>query len=290
MTDPIVVTGAAGKTGLAVTRALAGRGAEVRALVRREGQLDAVTRAGAADILVADLADPGAMQSAFDGVAAVYYICPNLRPNETELGKLAIDTAVAAGARRFVYHSVLHPHTEKMPHHWRKLRVEEALVETALEWTILQPTAYMENLLAGRREILDEGIYRVPYPAASRISLVALDDVAAAAARVLTEPGHESATYQLVGTGPLTQTEVAGCLAEVLQRPVEVVEVPANEARSALEERGLGRYEVGCLMKMFDYYGKYGLIGNRRVLSGLLDRSPKSLAEFVHLRFRDELS
>ncbi len=46
----------------------------------------------------------------------------------------------------FVYHSVLHPQTEEMPHHWQKLRVEESLFRTHLPFTILQPCAYMQNL------------------------------------------------------------------------------------------------------------------------------------------------
>lgn len=290
MPEPIVVTGAAGKTGLAATRALAGRGAEVRALIRRDAQEDAVHGAGAAQVKVADLADPGAMETAFEGAAAVYYICPNLRPNESELGALAIDKAAALGVGRFVYHSVLHPQAERMPHHWNKLRVEEALIASELDWTILQPTAYMQNLLAGWREIVGDGVYRVPYPARSRISLVALADVAEVAARVLTEPGHEHSVYPLAGTGPLDQNEVAEALATALERPVRVEEVPAIETRKGLEARGLGRYQVTALMKMFDYYGAHGLAGNPAVLAWLLGRPPTGLAEFVAAQARDESS
>ena len=92
--------------------------------------------------------------------------------------------------RRLVYHSVLHPQIEAMPHHWEKMRAEELLFAAGLDVTVLQPTAYMQNILAGWRDIVEAGIYRVPYPVESRISLVDLDDVAAAAALVLTQPGH----------------------------------------------------------------------------------------------------
>ncbi len=287
---PILVTGAAGKTGLAVTRALAERGAAVRALVRRDRQNDVVAEAGATEILVADLADAGAMETAFQGAGAVYYICPNLRPNETALGQLAIATARETGVERFVYHSVLHPQAERMPHHWRKLRVEEALFESGLDWTILQPTAYMENLLAFWPEIFEDGLFRVPYAASAAISLVALADLAEVAAKVLTEDGHVSSIYELVGTEPLSQRNVATMLADGLGRQVEVVEVPPHETRAALEERGAGRYQVNCLMKMFDYYGHHGLAGSSRVLSWLLGRRPTPLAEFVQRHSRDENS
>ncbi|MFN8458488.1 MAG: NmrA family NAD(P)-binding protein [Anaerolineae bacterium] len=72
---------------------------------------------------------------------------PQHAPDEVAIGRAAIAVAKAAGGPRSVYHSVLHPHTEKMPHHWHKLRVEELLFESGLEWTILQPAAYMQNVL-----------------------------------------------------------------------------------------------------------------------------------------------
>ena len=277
----VVVTGAAGKTGLTVLRALTARGASVRALVRHDGQRERVEGAGAVETRVADLADRGAMESAFGGAGAVYYICPNLRPNEGQLGRLAIAAARDTGTGRFVYHSVLHPQAEKMPHHWQKLRVEEALFESGLDWTVLQPTAYMENLLAGWGAVVGEGLFRVPYPAGSRIALVALQDVGEVAARVVTEAGHAGATYELVGTEPLTQHEVAEALTGSIGRPVRAVAIPARETRAALEGRGLDPYEVGTLMKMFDYYRRYGLEGNPRVLGWLLGRPPTTLAEFV---------
>ena len=92
-----------------------------------------------------------------------------------------------------------------MPHHWAKLRVEEMLLASGLDVTILQPTAYMQNILAGWPGIVADGVFWVPYPVETRLSLVDLQDVGAAAARVSTEPGHEGATYELVGTAPLSQ-------------------------------------------------------------------------------------
>ena len=61
----------------------------------------------------------------------------------------AIRAAQSAGVERFVYHSVLHPQVEIMAHHWQKMRVEEQLFESGLSFTILQPAAYMQNVLAG---------------------------------------------------------------------------------------------------------------------------------------------
>ena len=72
---------------------------------------------------------------------------------------------------------MLHPQIEAMPHHWEKMRVEEMLFAAGLDVTVLQPTAYMQNILGMARDIVEAG-FRVPYPVETPLSLVDLDDVA----------------------------------------------------------------------------------------------------------------
>ena len=54
-----------------------------------------------------------------------------------------------------------------------------------------------------------QGLHSFPFSTRSRFSLAHLDDLAAAATRVLTEDGHENAIYELAGPQALTQN-VAG--------------------------------------------------------------------------------
>ena len=54
----------------------------------------------------------------------------------------------------------------------------------------------MQNMLAYWPQIVSEGVYRLPYRAEARLSLVDLEDVGAAAAVVLTQPGHLGAIYE----------------------------------------------------------------------------------------------
>src|SRR5688500_10022334 len=135
----ITVTGAGGKTGRAIVRALASRGARVRAWVRREPQAAELRALGAADVVSGDLHDPAALRAALDGARAVYHICPDVHPDEAELGRAVIQAARASGAEHFVFHSVLYPQTEAMAHHWQKLQVEAVVLESGLTFTVLQP-------------------------------------------------------------------------------------------------------------------------------------------------------
>ena len=126
----ILVTGASGKTGRAVIRALKAKGAEVRAFVRQPNQREVVMRAGAHQVAYGDLADHSSVKQAMAGVNAVYHICPNVEPREMSYAQTVIAAAASAEVRQFGYHSVLHPQTERMIHHWQKLRTEELLFET----------------------------------------------------------------------------------------------------------------------------------------------------------------
>ena len=99
-------------------------------------------------------------------------------------------TGAAGKTGRAVIRSVFHPQVEAMPHHWRKMRVEEKLLASGLPFTILQPAAYMQNILAYWDDIAHRGRYALPYAPDSRLSSVDLEDVAQAAALVLTESGH----------------------------------------------------------------------------------------------------
>lgn len=277
----ILITGAAGKTGLAVTRALARRRASVRVLVYRHAYVELARAAGAQDVVVGDMRDEKLLATAVRGVRAIYHVAPNMNPNELQMGVVALQAAQDAGVEHFVYHSVLHPQTEAMPHHWNKLRVEERLFESGLPFTILQPTAYMQNISGNWQTITAEGVHRVPYPVSTRLSLVDLADVAEGAAKILTEPGHAGATYELVGTLPLAQTEVAQSLSSALGRPVRAEEISLDAWQEQAEAAGLPPYAIQTLRQMFRYYAAHGFAGNPNVLTWLLGRPPTPLADFL---------
>jgi uncharacterized protein YbjT (DUF2867 family) len=139
----------------------------------------------------------------------------------------------------------------------------------------------MQNSFAEWDHMISDGIYRVPYPVETRLSLVDLDDVAEAAALVLTNRGHSGATYELVGTPPLSQIEIAETFAQALKRPIqaeaETVESWEQRARSA----GMDDHARETLTKMFCAYARDGFKGNPNVLGWLLGRPPTSLAAFA---------
>lgn len=114
-------------------------GVSFRACVQPETSAAALRRLGVDDVVVGDIADPSTWETALRDVRAVYHIGPRLHPREREIGMVAIDCARRAGVEHFVLSSVLHAIASELVQHEIKRDIEERLVESGLEFTILQP-------------------------------------------------------------------------------------------------------------------------------------------------------
>jgi NAD(P)H dehydrogenase (quinone) len=223
----IAVVGGHGKTGRAVAGALGARGVEV---------------------VVTGRAHWDDLDTALAGCTAVYVIAPNMHPDEVSYVDHVAAASREAGVPRLVLHSVASPYVPEMPHHLGKAGAEDVVRRSGLAWTILQPGAYLQNLDLTRT-------LRLPYSADVPFGFADLDDVAEAAATVLTEPGHEGATYELA------------------TRQATVAELAAEAGVDVVVERPTGEPvdpEEAWLRAMFAYYDRHGLPVGTRVLRMLL--------------------
>ena len=277
----VLVTGAGGKTGLALLRELGRRGRPSRALVRTEAKTPSVLEAGASEVYCGDLLDRRSMERAFDGISTVYHIPPNIHEEEVTIGENLLQLALERKVEHFVYHSVLHPYVHAMPHHLKKAQVEERIFASGLSFTILQPEAYMQNYLPGLDRARSEGVFPVPYPADSRLGLVHLEDVACAAASVIGDAQYFQATYEISSGQCWTPHQMAEAMSAVLKRPVQVLEISHEAWEAGAQEANMSRYQIETLQKMFVYYARNGFWGNSVVLERLLGRPPKTFNEFL---------
>ena len=272
-----LVIGATGKTGRAVTRALASGGTAVRAAVRSADRQSAAYAAGAQSISVVDLETGAGLEEALDGVDAVYHLAPNVHPDEVGMASRVASAAASAGMRHFAYHSVLHPDDASMPHHLRKAEAERTVRAALPHATILRPAAYHQNLVEAARS----GRLAVPYSLDSPFTNVDLDDVAEVAALVLTRPGHEGVTYELAGPELLSVREQATVASEVLGHHVTAEHV-SLETWAAGPGASLPEQARADLLAMFTAYDRHGLVGEPDTLRRLLAREPRSWADALH--------
>jgi uncharacterized protein YbjT (DUF2867 family) len=270
----IVVTAAGGPTGTAVVRELRARGESVRAVVNRRGPRPELQELGA-EVVVAELTQPMAWSTVLAGADAMYLIWPNFDPDEAEGAPALFAEARRAGLPRLVYHSVLRPQLRVMPHHAAKDRAEEALDSSGLRsWRVLQPCSYADNLDAQLDAVRASGVLRSYWGLRTAQSVVDLRDVAAAAAVLLTEDGLDGGTFEAAGPEPLTAPRMAELIGARLGEEVIADDViPGGEMPTS--------YAARCRRTMFDHYRAHGFSGSPRVLTDLLGRAPRSLAEHL---------
>lgn len=277
----ILVTGASGQTGRRVISALSKRGAEVRAFVRREEIGDELLTLGAKEIALGDFFQGDGLKAAIDGCAEVIHICPPMNANEADLARRMTDYCLAAGTERLVLYSVLHPLLRGVRHHGLKLDAEQYLIESGQAYTILQPGRYMQHLVPIWNSVMETGVHNMPFNIETRFNLADLGDLAEAAAIVLTEAGHENATYQLAGPESLNQIDMARIITDVTGRDIRAEAKPLEAFRAGAEKAGmpLDRLEQLCLLNQ--HYDHCGLVGNPNVLLWILGRDPTDFKAFV---------
>lgn len=168
-----------------------------------------------------------------------------------------------------------------MPHHWQKMQFEALLFKSGINFTILQPCAYMQNILTSWKEIIEKGTYSIPYLTSSRLSIVDLFDVAEAASNVLRGNNHANAIYELAGPQLLSQDEVASILSDVLEIKVNAKSIDRTVWSEKARKSKLSQIQIETLIKMFEYYEKFGLAGNSNTLEHLIGRPATTFNDFV---------
>jgi NAD(P)H dehydrogenase (quinone) len=275
----ILVTGASGKTGLAVIKSLSSAKITVKALIHKSEYANQVTNAGASEYYLGSLDSVYDLHRASEDVDGIYLICPNMSPDELEIGKHVIQAAHDSQVKRIVYHSVLHPQIKQMPHHWQKMLVEDEIFASNIPFVILQPCAYMQNIHGYLKDIRN-GIYAMPYPTTSKLSYLDLSDLAEVVVKSFQDDRMAGGVYELVGTDPLSQAEIAEKLTRHLSIMVTAKETCLSDWNQMALDKQMPEYARTTLYSMFEYYSRVGLFGSTMTLSYLLGRTPNSIEQF----------
>jgi (4-alkanoyl-5-oxo-2,5-dihydrofuran-3-yl)methyl phosphate reductase len=230
----ILVTGATGTVGRELVAELARRGAKVRALSRNPA---AAAFPAGVETVAADLGAPGTLGLALAGVERVFMLAtgPDRLDHETSL----VAAARRAGTARLVKLSALTAEDDTADDiitRWHRA-AEQAVTGSGLSWTILRPGAFMSNVLSWAGTIRHQGQVFAPF-AGTRTAAIDPADVAACAAAVLLEDGHEGQAYPLTGPELISARDQAGVLGEVLGREIGITEVPPEAARQRMIAAG----------------------------------------------------
>ncbi|HEV7305475.1 NmrA family NAD(P)-binding protein [Ensifer sp.] len=278
--NTVLVVGATGRFAGLVVPELARRGARVRALIRNSAQSDLAKTMGASEIAIGDLRDRVSLNQALAGVAGVFHIGPAFAPDEAAMGVSMVEASVRAGVRKFVFSSVIQPTHTRLKNHAAKIPVEDALYSSPLEFTVLHPANFMQNLLSAWPGVKATGTFAEPFSRTARIARVDYRDVAEVAAIALTEDRLAFATLELAAEGRHNREEVAQMMTEGLGRPIVAADIGFHDWARPL--RGtFSDHQLELLAKVHKHYGEVGLGANSLALRAALRREPQTLATFI---------
>lgn len=278
----ILIVGASGAVGIPTIRHLLARGAELRALTSNDQSARRLEALGVAEAVVGDFRSEGDVARAVEGAASVMHIPPRFTEDEAEIGFRVVNAAKQAGVEHLVFSSAYHPQMRKLDHHWTKLLVEEAVIESGLDFTILQPSMFMQNLRVEWTQVVEKGVYPRPYSPYRKMSLVDTEDLGEAAAIVLTGTGYRGATFELCGPDTLTHAEMAAILSEELGKPVAAVRRDIDDWEKWARGRGWAEWSIKAYRNMCLHYDAHGYPGgNPLVLRTILGREPTTYRQFA---------
>ncbi len=277
----ILTVGATGKYASLVVPELKKRGATVRALVRREEGAERARELGADETAIGDLNDPTSLSAAAAGADGVFHINPAFAPTEADLGLAMVKAAEDAGISKFVFSGVIHPSLMKLPNHAAKLPVEQAIYQSGLVFTVLQPALFMQTIDQGWEEVVAESQFSFPYSKQMRVSYVDYRDVAEVAAVALTTERLDYGTYELCAPGMVNRIELTILMTKALGRSIEAGDLPFDAwADKAQIPAGPMRDGLAQMYTDLDQFGLPG--GNALVLEAILGREPRSLEQYVN--------
>lgn len=282
----VLAVGATGRYAGLVIPELYQRGVTVRALLRDRRREAEVRQRGAEEIAIGDLLDPASLRQAVEDVDGVFHINPSFAPHEIDMGIAMVDAARTVGVPRFVFSSIIHPPILGLRNHAAKLPVEEVLYESGMNFTVLQPTLFLQTLDTVWSEVADHRLYAMPYSVHARTSWVDYRDVAEAVALAFTTDRLDYGTFELCAPGLPDRHDVAALMSEALGFPIKAVEVPF-EVWADSHDLDPGPVREG-LKRMYEDFDRHGLPGgNSLVLRAILEREPRSLAGYLRERASD---
>ncbi|WP_440899725.1 NmrA family NAD(P)-binding protein [Actinosynnema sp.] len=267
--QPILVTGATGKSGSRVVRQLRARGLPVRAAARGGEH-------------VFDWTDSGTWDAALEGARSAYLV----QLDGTRLVRPFVELAVEHGLQRIVLASgrgLDDPGyaTDTTGMLDGLLDSEAAVRESGLEWTIRRPGWFAQNFSEGFfADAVRAGEVRLP-AGDGAASFVDAEDIAAVVVAALTEDGHSGQVYEVSGGEAVTMAQAVATISEAAGREIRYVPLSVDDFIAELVEQGLSRDDAQAYADVVEPIRKGADAHLSDGVQRALGRPPRTFAEFA---------
>ena len=278
MASTILVTGSTGTVGTEVVKQLAAAGVTVRAAVQATSKTEKIRRTGAVPVVM-NFDDAGSIKAALDGIDRAFLITPVV-PDQAVPSRQFLEAAKQTGLKHLVRLSVLGVESGLDYAFGRQLRQsEQEIRESGIAYTFVRPNFFMQNFL-GYESIKTQAAF---YDSAgdSRASTVDARDIAAVAAALLTQPGHEGKAYDVTGPQSLSNFEMAEVLSSVAGRKISYVPVSDEDARKSMQAANMPGWLINALIELIMIKRAGATAAVSPDVERLIGRKPISFEQFA---------
>ncbi|MCJ1351918.1 MAG: hypothetical protein MMC33_001902 [Icmadophila ericetorum] len=297
--DLVLLTAAGGKQVAHILHFISGKWKRIRLVVNgKESQKRLSESYPQAEVMRADLTLPQDCKRALAGVTTIFHTGPSFHPHETALSYMVIDAALEEAKnsefQHFILSSVLNSQLRKLIHHDEKKMVEEYIMESGLNYTILQPGHFMDMFPI--KKLLAEGspVYPARWNLDIPFSYLSAHDLGEATAIVMAErEKHYLAQYPLVSThlsGGYRQ--VCSIASKIIGKEIRIEQMSFEDIINGPIEQKIGLpphpATRDIAQRMLLYYNFHGLVGNPNILEWLLRRKPLSWEAWIEMKMKDE--
>jgi len=281
MSRTLLITGATGNVSTALLDALKDSDLRLRALIRDDSKAATVRDRGA-HVHIGDLDDARSLPPAFDGVDDVWLLPPN-GPRSSENSMNALWAARQAGVQRVVRLSAVRA-AHDAPTRSGRLHAlsDHELQASGMNWTILRPHWFMQNLINESGDIAANGTFSLN-AADARLGMIDVRDIAELAAQVLTDPPehHHGKVYTPTGPRSISFAEVARQISRVLGRTVDYIPNPDETERAALLSAGVPAWIADMLIEYGQAYSAGWGDFTTSDYQDVVGHSPRDVADFI---------
>lgn len=277
------VVGATGNTGRAVVKELKGLSESPVCIVRNADKAEEVLGADTRTA-VAELDDRAGLEKALAGAKRVFLVTGHNPKSDIQQINV-IEAAKAAGAEYIVKvtggRDVIGPDVESVngqAHH----KIEEHLKKSGLQWCILSPGLFMQNIMGQAASIKNDGKIVQPWPKDLPVALIDVRDTGALGARVLRDPAKHSGKMYVFSGVSTTFGEFANVIGEALGKPITYIAVTLEQAEAALKARNMPDWLVTHLIAIARAGGKGAFSKeNTQPIRDIVGREPITTKQFV---------
>lgn len=274
----ILVTGATGQQGGAVTHELLAGKHRVRAMTRKP-QSDKARALAAlgAEVVQGDLDDQASLTRALSGAWGVFAVQNTWEAGvegEEAQGKRLAELAGTAGVYHFVYTSVGSAHRDTgIPHFENKWRVEQTVRALGFpSHVVLRPVFFMENFLSPWfKPAIDQGKLAIGIKPTTALQMIAVADIGKYGRWAFEQADRLNGRAIDIAGDAKTMPDTAGVISRAKGKPVTFERVPIEQVRKSSAD-------YAAMLEWFDRVGYNVDIQSTSRESGV---RPTSLAEWA---------